>query len=128
MQKFIEAGKAAHANGDMRAPALNATVTEALAGNKVGDPRNLEIMAAFTAGYDMAVELEIKTAELAQIIGKYDAAIMLEHIEEGGSIGGASMYLTMQKYKREDFTAWRRAHGDHMTAACIASIAATADI
>jgi hypothetical protein len=55
---FIELGKAAHANGEHRAPALNAHVMEAIAGNKVGDPETLRIMNDFTRGYEMAIQEE----------------------------------------------------------------------
>ena len=55
---FIELGKAAHANGELRAPAANAQVMAALAGRKVGDPENLRIMTDFTKGFDMGVDAE----------------------------------------------------------------------
>ena len=55
---FIELGKAAHANGEHRAPAMNAQVMEALAGRKVGDPDTLRIMNDFTKGYEMGIEAE----------------------------------------------------------------------
>lgn len=59
MEKFYEAGKAAHANGDMRAPLFNADVQKALIDLPVGDPRVLDIMQAFTNGFDAAVEVEV---------------------------------------------------------------------
>lgn len=55
---FIELGKAAHANGEHRAPTLNAQVMEAIAGRKVGDPETLRIMNDFTKGYEMGVQDE----------------------------------------------------------------------
>jgi hypothetical protein len=60
---FIELGKAAHANGEHRAPADNAHVMEAIAGFKVGNPETLRIMNDFTKGFDMAV-----MAECAEIL------------------------------------------------------------
>lgn len=56
---FIELGKAAHANGEHRAPALNAHVMAAIADNKVGDPETLRIMTDFTKGFDMGVREEL---------------------------------------------------------------------
>lgn len=56
---FIELGKAAHANGEHRAPALNAHVMAAIAGNNVGAPETLRIMTDFTKGFDMATEAEL---------------------------------------------------------------------
>lgn len=55
---FIELGKAAHANGGHRAPAMNAQVVEALAGRKVGDPETLRIMNDFTKGFEMGIQAE----------------------------------------------------------------------
>ena len=55
---FIELGKAAHANDELRAPAANAHVMEALAGLKVGDPKAMQIMNDFTKGYEMGIEAE----------------------------------------------------------------------
>ena len=55
---FIELGKAAHANNEHSAPALNAHVMEALAGRKVGDPETLRIMKDFTKGYNMGIQAE----------------------------------------------------------------------
>ena len=60
MDKFFEAGKDAHAKGKMRAPAFSATVREALVNLPVGDPRVMEILQAFTDGFDSAVETELK--------------------------------------------------------------------
>lgn len=64
---FIELGKAAHANGEHRAPALNAHVMEAIAGFKVGNPEVLRIMTDFTKGYDMGhrAEMAALMAEMA---------------------------------------------------------------
>jgi len=58
---FINLGKAAHANDEHRAPALNAHVQEAIAGLQVGDPKTLRIMSEFTKGYDMAIRDELGT-------------------------------------------------------------------
>lgn len=55
----MELGKAAHANGELRAPAANAQVMAALAGRKVGDPENLRIMTDFAKGFDLAVQAEL---------------------------------------------------------------------
>jgi hypothetical protein len=55
---FIELGKAAHANGELRAPAANAKVMAAIAGNKVGNPETLRIMNDFIKGYEMGVQAE----------------------------------------------------------------------
>jgi hypothetical protein len=55
---FIELGKAAHANGELRAPAANAQVMAAIAGFKVGNPETLRIMNDFTRGYEMGVQAE----------------------------------------------------------------------
>lgn len=55
---FIELGKAAHANGELRAPAANAQVMEAIAGFKVGNPETLRIMNDFTKGYEMGIQAE----------------------------------------------------------------------
>ena len=55
---FIELGKAAHANDELRAPAANAQVMAAIAGFKVGDPEVMRIMTDFAKGYDMGVEAE----------------------------------------------------------------------
>jgi hypothetical protein len=52
---FIELGKAAHANGELRAPAANAQVMEALAGLPVGSTEGKRIMTDFTKGFDMGV-------------------------------------------------------------------------
>jgi hypothetical protein len=59
---FINLGKAAHANGEHRAPALNAHVQEAIAGLQVGDPKALRVMSEFTKGYDMAIRDELDAA------------------------------------------------------------------
>lgn len=56
---FIDLGKAAHANGNLRAPAMNAQVMEALAGLPVGSTEGLRIMTEFTKGFDMATEAEL---------------------------------------------------------------------
>jgi len=56
---FIELGKAAHANGSLRAPAMNAQVMEAIAGLPVGSLEAKRIMTDFTKGYDMATEAEL---------------------------------------------------------------------
>jgi hypothetical protein len=60
---FIELGKAAHANGALRAPAMNAQIMEALAGLPVGSKEGKRIMADFAKGFDMAV-----MAECAEIL------------------------------------------------------------
>ena len=65
-----------------------------------------------------------QTMELAKIIDRSDAAIMLAEIEDGYSIAKAGEYLTTRQYKREDFVAFRTQHGDIITAACIAQLAA----
>lgn len=67
MVKFYEAGKAAYANGDMRAPILNADVQQALIDLPVGDPRVLDIMQAFTNGFDAAAEVE-----LSEIVANFE--------------------------------------------------------
>jgi hypothetical protein len=56
---FIELGKAAHANGELRAPAANAQVIEAIAGFQVGDPEVIRIMTDFTKGFDMGQRAEM---------------------------------------------------------------------
>ena len=56
---FIELGKSAHANGDLRAPAMNAYVMEALAGLPVGSENGTRIMSDFTKGFDLATESEL---------------------------------------------------------------------
>lgn len=56
---FIDLGKAAHANGNLRAPAMNAKVMEAIAGLPVGSTETKRIMSDFTKGYDMATEAEL---------------------------------------------------------------------
>lgn len=56
---FIELGKAAHANGNLRAPAMNAQVMEAIAGLPVGSPETMRIMKDFTKGFDMATAAEV---------------------------------------------------------------------
>ena len=55
---FIELGKAAHANDELRAPAANAQVMAALAGLPVGSKEGMRIMRDFTKGFDMGVEAE----------------------------------------------------------------------
>jgi hypothetical protein len=60
---FIELGKAAHANGALRAPAMNAQVLAALSGLPVGSKDGKRIMTDFTKGFDMAV-----MAECAEIL------------------------------------------------------------
>ena len=55
---FIELGKAAHANGALRAPDMNAQVMEAIAGLPVGSPETMRIMRDFTKGFDMGVMAE----------------------------------------------------------------------
>lgn len=52
---YIE-GKKAYANGDMRAPAANSLVYNALGSLPVGNPRSIEIMSSFTAGFDAAAD------------------------------------------------------------------------
>lgn len=54
LERFEQAGRDARAAGQMRAPALNPLVREALEGLPVGAARALEVMAAFTRGYDQA--------------------------------------------------------------------------
>jgi hypothetical protein len=56
---FIELGKAAHANGELRAPAANAHVMEAIAGFQVGDPEVIRMMTDFTKGFDMGTRTEL---------------------------------------------------------------------
>lgn len=56
---FIELGKAAHANGNLRAPAMNAQVMEAIAGIPAGSPEAMRIMTDFTKGFDMAIDAEL---------------------------------------------------------------------
>lgn len=56
---FIELGKAAHANGELRAPAANAQVMEAIAGFEVGNPEVMRIMTDFTKGFDMGQRAEM---------------------------------------------------------------------
>jgi len=56
---FIELGKAAHANDELRAPAANAQVMAAIAGFQVGDSEVMRIMTDFTKGYDMAMRVEL---------------------------------------------------------------------
>ena len=60
MLEFHDAGREAHANGDMRAPAMNSVVREALIEGPVGNETNIQIMRAFTQGFDMAVEIEAR--------------------------------------------------------------------
>lgn len=57
--EFIELGKAAHANGNLRAPAMSAEVMEAIAALPVGSTETKRIMSDFTKGYDMATEIEL---------------------------------------------------------------------
>ena len=69
---FIELGKAAHANGELRAPAANAQVMEAIAGFQVGNPEVIRIMTDFTKGYDMGQRAEMD-ALMAEMMAEVTA-------------------------------------------------------
>ena len=68
--------------------------------------------------------MNAQVQELAKIIDRSDAAIMLADVEDGYSLAKASQYLTTRQYKREDFVTFRAEHGDIATTACIAELAA----
>ena len=56
MDYFFGLGFDAYEAGHPRAPMFNAEMCEALKGAIVGDPFNLEIMGAFTRGWDSAAD------------------------------------------------------------------------
>lgn len=64
--------------------------------------------------------------DLAKIIDPTMAQTMVAELEEGGSLSKASMYITTREYRREDFVALRKAHGDMLTTLTIAQIAYSA--
>lgn len=56
MTDFAQLGRDAYANGRMRAPALDATVRDALVGLPIGSPEAHQVMRAFTDGWDAAAD------------------------------------------------------------------------
>lgn len=70
----------------------------------------------------MTVQKEEPMKEFSEILDQSDASFMLTEIQEGGSLGKASMYLD-SGYKRQDFVRLRKTYGDLVTVACVAIIA-----
>ena len=64
---FYQLGRDAYDRGYMCAPALNADVRDAIAGNEVGCPENIRIMREFARGYRAAAD-EAATALLAALL------------------------------------------------------------
>lgn len=62
METIIEAGYAARANNEVRAPGANARVIEALKGAKVGDGTMKKLSAAFNQGW-----MQHEAEELAEL-------------------------------------------------------------
>lgn len=70
----------------------------------------------------MELQKEDPVKEFSEVLDHSDASIMLAEIQEGGSLGKASMYLD-SGYKRQDFVRLRKTYGDLVTVACVAIIA-----